>query len=210
MEAPLDDSLGLERLAFFSDAVIAIAMTLLVLELRLPKSDDAHVDVMLQLRHLAPKLVSFVVSFGVIGLYWEAHHRIFRHVRRYDRAFLWINLLFLFCLAFLPFPTALLGDYFPRRSVMSFYTATVAAIGVVRILLWRYATHKFRLVDANLARWVIRGETWAGATVPMIFLVSLGVAFIDSRAAVLCWLLAVPASSFARRRASKRADGRRN
>lgn len=209
MEAPSDDSLGLDRLAFFSDAVIAIAMTLLVLELRLPKSGDAHVDVLLQLRHLAPKLTSFVVSFGVIGLYWEAHHRIFRHVRRYDRAFLWINLSFLFCLAFLPFPTALLGDYFPRRSVMSLYAATVAATGIVRMVLWRYATHKCRLVDVNLADGVIRGETWAGATVPMVFLVSLGVAFIDSRAAVLCWLLAIPASAFARRCASKAAEGRR-
>jgi uncharacterized membrane protein len=135
----------------------------------------------------------------VIGLYWEAHHRIFQHVRRYDRGFLWINLLFLFCLAFLPFPTALLGDYFPFRSVVFLYAATVAAIGVVRTALWCYATHQRRLVDGNLAVSVIRAETWRGASVPLVFLLSMGIAFIDSRAAILCWLLAIPVSSIAHR-----------
>ena len=207
MDTEWEDGLGLERLAFFSDAVIAIAITLLVLELRLPEMGNSHGDVLVQLRQLTPKLVSYIVSFGVIGLYWEAHHRTFRHVRRYDRGFLWINLLFLFFLAFLPFPTALLGDYFPLRSVVVLYATTVAVIGVVRTALWHYATHQRRLVDGNLAASLIRAETWRAASVPAIFLLSMGIAIIDSRAAMLCWLLAVPVSSIAHRRGLNRSAG---
>src|SRR5258707_188668 len=100
--------LGLERLIFFSDAVIAIAITLLVLDLRLPEASGESLAA--QLGDLSSSFLSFFMSFAVIGLFWEAHHRLFGFIERYDRTLLWLNLAFLFLIASLPFPTSVLAN----------------------------------------------------------------------------------------------------
>jgi uncharacterized membrane protein len=92
----------------------------LVLELRLPSEVSKHA-LAGALRDLAPKFFSFGLSFLVIGRFWMGHHRAFQYVRRYDRGLLWVNLLFLLSVSFLPFPTALLGDYPGARIAVVFY-----------------------------------------------------------------------------------------
>ena len=93
----------LERLVNFSDAVIAIAITLLVVQFSVPAASE---DVGEALLDRWPQFLSFILSFFVIGIFWMAHHRIFRYVARMDQGLLWLNLLFLMCIAFLPYPTA--------------------------------------------------------------------------------------------------------
>ena len=97
----------LERLVFFSDAVIAIAITLLVVTLAIPEATENVGDALLD---RWPQMLSYVLSFLVIGVFWMAHHRIFRYVATIDQRLIWLNLLFLMCVAFIPFPTAVLGD----------------------------------------------------------------------------------------------------
>src|SRR5919197_2493902 len=97
-----------ERIAFFSDAVFAIAMTLLVVQLSVPTGPAGELGHTLRAR--GSKFFAFGLSFLVIGQYWLAHHRVFRHIRRYDLGLLWLNLLWLLAIAFLPFPTAVLGN----------------------------------------------------------------------------------------------------
>jgi TMEM175 potassium channel family protein len=103
-----------ERTVFFSDAVFAIAITLLALELRVPEipTDPASgQELAAKLLELWPGFVSFVLSFWLVGSYWIAHHRHFRYLRGYDRRVLVVNLLFLMWVVLVPFSTSLLGEY---------------------------------------------------------------------------------------------------
>jgi hypothetical protein len=104
--SPGHGGLALERLVFFSDAVIAIAITILVIDLRLPDTSARVTD-----RQLQPRLVAFVISVVVIGAYREAHHRMFRYITAFDAPLLKRNFLFLFFVALLPFLTSLLGQH---------------------------------------------------------------------------------------------------
>ena len=107
---------------FFSDAVFAIAITLLAIDLKVPRSSGLekaplHCPDTATLCHFGidqPGLISFGISFAVIGLFWLGHHGIFRHIVALDRALISINLLFLGTIALLPYPTALLNVTNPR------------------------------------------------------------------------------------------------
>src|SRR5262249_44147020 len=123
----IDDEKALDRVVFFSDAIFAIAMTLLVLQLRIPfvPSGNEHL-LWHRLGDQLPSFYSFALSFFTIGLQWMAHQRKFRLIRRYDSVLLWINLMFLFCIAFLPFPTAVLGRIGGQASAV-FYACSIAA-----------------------------------------------------------------------------------
>src|SRR5919202_4586773 len=113
----------LERTVFFSDAVFAIAITLLALEIQVPEIPAASEATLLPgaLLSLWPKFFSFLISFWVIGFYWLAHHRPFHYIRGYDRRLLLINLLFLMWVALMPFLGSLLGEYGGQQLSVVFY-----------------------------------------------------------------------------------------
>ena len=104
MRERTEDSRELDRIVFFSDAVFAIAITLLVLDIQVPEILERLVDERLpeRLLELWPKYLSYVHSFLVILMYWMAHHSTFTAIKRYDRGLIWLNSLFLMCVAFLP------------------------------------------------------------------------------------------------------------
>jgi uncharacterized membrane protein len=191
--------LGLERLIFFSDAVIAIAITLLVLDLRLP--EVAAQPLAAQLESLGSSFLSFFMSFAVIGLFWEAHRRLFGYIERYDRTLLWLNLLFLLFIVFLPFPTSVLGKHWSATAIV-FYADTLAATGIARAFLWSYAVSR-HLVGSDLDPAVIRAEVWRGWAVPGVFLLSLILATFNPTLAALSWVLLAPVSIVGRRLLAK-------
>jgi uncharacterized membrane protein len=108
-----EDGKGLDRVIFFSDAVFAIVMTLLILDIQVPEIPPDLVSAELPGRvlDLWPKFFSYVLSFLAVGTYWIAHHGTFRYIKSYDRNLISLNLLFLLSISFVPFPTALLGEY---------------------------------------------------------------------------------------------------
>jgi uncharacterized membrane protein len=119
----------------------AIALTLLVVGIQVPNIPDTD-----SVRELADALddnlsayVSFFISFAVIGRYWFAHHRFFALLARFDTSFIALNLLYLAFVAFLPFPTALLGRYFDNPLSLTIYALTVAAVSGMEVVLFRYA-----------------------------------------------------------------------
>ena len=116
-----------DRVLFFSDAIFAIAITLLVLEIRVPgHANNAAAEI-----HAAlPNMLSFAISFAVIGLFWIGHHSLSRYIAAFDRGLMTINLLFLGTIAFMPYPTQLLnhaGGGASRPATVS-YALTVAAV----------------------------------------------------------------------------------
>ena len=125
------DETGLERIVFFSDAVMAIAITLLALEIRLPGNETNLSDAQLlaTLGSLWHRYLGYFISFVVIGLYWQSHHRMFRSIRRYDPRLIMLNLLFLLLIGFIPFPTSVIMDYSGLVATV-FYAATMVAAGL--------------------------------------------------------------------------------
>src|SRR5919202_2739867 len=163
----LGADLGLERLVFFSDAVIAIAITLLAIEIRLPElHDEVAAALPRALAGLGPRYFSFAISFLVVGSYWWGHHRMFRIIRRYDDGLIWLNILFLLCVAFLPFASAVLGEHGDERSAVVFYSLAIVATGLVETLLWLYAARGHRLVDAQVSSRAIHLATLRQLTAP--------------------------------------------
>jgi uncharacterized membrane protein len=185
------DPLGLERLVFFSDAVIAIAITLLVLEIKVPEIEpgSAGSELTRQVIALWPKYLGFLTSFWVIAFYWLSHHRTFRFIRVYDSGLLRINMLVLFFIAFVPFPTALLFEYPAQWITVVLYAGILAAIGLSMLWLWQYATWNHRLVEPSLSPFLIRSTFNRMLVTPAVFLVSILVAFFNPGLAMNCWLI---------------------
>jgi uncharacterized membrane protein len=92
----------LDRIVNFSDAIFAIAITILVLDIRLP-DNLSPTELPVQVLGLGPKYLSYLISFLVLAVYWQAHHRVFKPITGYDGTLVWLNILFLMAVAFLPF-----------------------------------------------------------------------------------------------------------
>jgi len=195
-------SVELERIIFFSDAVFAIAITLLVLELRMPErlAGDADRQLAVGLLHLIPKFMSYAISFWLIGLYWWVHHRLFRHIRRWDDGLIWLNLHFLFWVAFVPFPVALVGSWGDRRGAVVFYAATLLMMGLAQALLWRHASRGKRLIDANFDPEYAHYITVRSWFAPVSTLVVIGLALLNPRFGWFGFWLIFPVQGWYRRR----------
>ena len=145
-----------------------------------------------QLFALVPRIAGYLVSFLVIGIYWEAHHRMFGFITACTRTLIWLNLLELMLIAFLPFPTALIGRYAFVPAAVMFYASAVLAVGLVRTAIWWYATHVRRLIDADTPESEIRAGLWRGITAPLVFAISIPIASIAPVTAMLSWIAIVP------------------
>ena len=194
---PTNEALGLERIVFFSDAVMAIAITLLAIDLKVPEiaTSVAATELPRALRDLGPQFMSFIISFFVIGIYWMSHHRYFRFIQRYDGGLIALNLLFLLFIVLMPFVASLFGQYYYLPLGMSVYAAAVAATGLSMGALWWYASHHHRLIDEHLDEQFIRARSIALA-VPLLFLVSIPFTFVSRTLAVILWCT-LPLVSFA-------------
>jgi uncharacterized membrane protein len=190
-------SWSLERLVFFSDAVFAIAITLLVL----PLTEVQFTDVNLgrELLRLWPELLSFVMSFAVIGNYWVAHHRMFRHIVDVDARLVWLNFGFLLVIAFLPFPTAVLGEHGDTTPAAVLYAGAMSLTGFTSATMWAHASYRGRLVHPALDRRAVRYLQLRSLVVPATFVPSIGVAFLSPVAAWFLWLAAFPLLGLVRR-----------
>jgi uncharacterized membrane protein len=184
------NKIGLERLIFFSDAVFAIAVTLLAMEVRIPELQKPVTENQLFVSILSiwPKYLGYFVSFLVIGFFWIGHHRKFRMINKYDHTLLFINLVLLMVVAFIPFPTSILSEY-GNRTATIFYAITMASVGIMLNVLWLYSSHQKRLIDKDLDDKSIRQEFFRSLIVPMIFLLSIGLSFIQDDLAKFSWIL---------------------
>ncbi len=137
-----EEGVTVGRIMSFSDGIFAVAITLLILNIDIPAipKDQVSRELGPALRGLAPHFRSFVISFLVIGVYWMAHHGVFRHIRRSDRTFLWANLLFMMSIVLLPFSTNLLSAYGEDRLAVMFYAGNLTMTGSLMALMWWYAS----------------------------------------------------------------------
>src|SRR5262249_6328634 len=154
----------------------------------------------------APHIFTYVLSFLVVGLYWITHHRLFAFIKRYDSRLLWLNVVALLCVGFLPFPSSVMSEYRNRPIAVMLFAATLAATGLAQTVIWWYASHGRRLVDRDLEPDLIRYVMLRGLIAVAVFLLSVPVALIDTTVAQLSWLLIIPGLAVLTRRHA-RADG---
>lgn len=151
--------LGKQRIEGLSEGIFAFAMTLLVIDVKIPKVPDAAMTPGFLPRLLVglwPKFLTFAMSFVILGLFWIAHHGYSHFLKRTDRFHLWINLLFLMVVVFVPFSTDLLGDYPRQRLPAIIYGVNIMALGATLYWQWTYATDGRRLVGDQLEPELVR------------------------------------------------------
>lgn len=190
-DSPAADSeaVGTGRIEAFSDGVFAIAITLLVLDVKVP---EVAGGLSAALRREWPAYLSFVMSFVIIGIIWAQHHQMFRHIKRTDHVFLLINVAFLMWIASLPFPTALLSTYLGRgdeQTAMAVYAGWFVVGSLFFQLLWRYATSANRLIGPDVDRRGIARISGSYRLGLPVYLIDFGLAFVSAPASLVLFLL---------------------
>jgi uncharacterized membrane protein len=193
MLRPRDCETGMDRdrIVNLSDRVFAIAITLLVLDIRVPAISENLVSSQLPgaLLSLWPKYPGYMLSFVGISAFWLIHHSIFRPIRSYDRILLYLNFLFLMVVAFVPFPTSLLGEYGDHQLPVAIYAATLAVGRLLLTAIHWYSTRNDRLLDEPQDPATVRFFLIRGLTIPTIFLLSIVIAFFSVSVAIWTWLV---------------------
>ncbi|MEP6846877.1 MAG: TMEM175 family protein [Panacibacter sp.] len=166
----------LERMILFSDAVFAIAITLLVIEIKVPEipreilSEDKLAEA---LAEMIPKFVGFIVSFFIIGLYWTIHHRLFGFVINYNQRLLWLNLLFLFAVVLMPFSTGFYSVYLFKhlKSPVMIYVSNICFLGIMNFVLWKYIGNPKNKLSEGLAKPIVNYFSFRAIMVPIMFII---------------------------------------
>jgi uncharacterized membrane protein len=186
------------RLEAFADGVMAIAITLLILEVRVPEHEPG------QLGHALldswPSYAAYVTSFLTIGVIWVNHHRMFKLIARTTHTFLMLNVVFLMVVSFIPFPTALVADAIRAddgvRLATFVYGGTMVVMAIMFNLVWGYASAGQRLLVPGLDPEALRKGTasyrkgpilYAALTLPAVFNPYISLAAFAALAAY--WLL---------------------
>lgn len=182
-EKEIKKEFQLERLILFSDAVFAIAITLLVIEIKVPHIETNINDsiVFTELLHLFPKFLGFVFSFFIIGIYWTVHHRLFSYLINYDTKLIWLNILFLFSIALMPFTTALYSEFYQPHLHIPYliYTINICLTGLCSFLLVKHLAYSKNNIaigfkDKNLIK-ASMAKSWM---MPTIFLFGLLISYL--------------------------------
>jgi uncharacterized membrane protein len=197
--------------------VFAIAITLLIIEIGVPHVGE-HGSLLDGLAHLWPSYLAYVISFLVIGVVWANHHNRFRLISRSDQVFLVINILTLMCVAFIPFPTALLSEYIRdeahRTTAVAVYSGTLAMNAVFFTLLWLYAATNNRLIDRSVDPSLLRAMTRRYVLGMVFYILAFVLTFVSSAASlalivILALLFILPEldGTGSARRTRRGADG---
>lgn len=165
----------LERLILFSDAVFAIAITLLVIEIKIPEIPHETVTdngLLIALGHLLPKFIGFLVSFLIIGQYWSIHHRMFGYVTNYTDGLIWLNIFFLLGVALMPFSTGFYSEYATSKvnSPAVFYAVNISFLGFINYFMWRYVSKPSRNLSTGLSIPMARFFSARALAVPFLFI----------------------------------------
>ncbi len=184
-------NLEYDRVLFFSDAIFAIAITLLVVDIRVPNLPAGQINAAQLLHRALPQMLGFGVSFAVIGLFWVGHHGLFRHIGAVDRRLILLNLLFTGTIAFLPYPTSLLSVAGDQVAAVVFYAGWVALAGLAESAIWLYACWVPGLLTPETPAWLRRYYAYRLLRVPLVFALSIPLAFARPTLVPYTWLTIV-------------------
>jgi uncharacterized membrane protein len=198
------------RLEAFSDGVFAIAITLLILEIKIPGYDT---DLKVQLLRQWPSYLGFFISFAFIGIMWINHHRMFTHIKKTDDVLLLLNLALTFGVCIIPFTTALLAAHLGHpgaRTAVAIYAAAYFDIALFFNLLWRYAASRNRhLLAADVNRETADKITQQYNYGPLAYAIAVALAWVSIPASLLINLVLAFFFAIPPHYASKTVPGRK-
>lgn len=180
------------RLEGFSDGVIAVAITLLVLSLQGPPKILSDTDLLSWLGHQLPNYLAFVTSFATIGVMWMNHHRMFSYIRRIDATLMLLNLLLLLFIVFIPFPTDLVAQYLfsPNHLYAALlFNGTYVVLAICFNVLFLYAVRENRLLGKHVNQHEVEAMKRQYRYGPLIYLITFGVTWISVPASLIMNLL---------------------
>jgi uncharacterized membrane protein len=184
----------LDRVLALSDGVFAFAVTLLVLDLVVPALSPgaSSIDLWQGLTKEYISFINYILSFFIAGIWWNAHHRNFEHIRDSNTTLRTLNMLFLIWIALLPFFTKILDQYHSLQLSVALYATDQAAAGLMLTLIWLYASLNNRMIYKNMNKTAIRFGTLRNIVVPIFFIISIGISFIDTNIASFSWYSLIP------------------
>ena len=179
------------RIEAFSDGVFAIAITLLVIDLKTPPLIGSE-GLAYKLLGEWPRFLAFLTSFATILILWVNHHNLFNHIVRSNILFMFLNGSLLFCVTFVPFPTSLVAEYMGNKgetTAMVLYSGTMLAMAFVYNILWRYASHKHRLLVKSVTAGQVKSITRQYLVGPVFYGLAFILAFVNVTASLLLMIL---------------------
>jgi uncharacterized membrane protein len=205
---PRGDLPGVDRLLALSDGVVAIAITLLVLQLNVPlpaalHHPDSASELAGKLGKGADQLISYVISFYVIAQFWLVHHRVFRRITGQREGLAWWNFAFLFTITVMPFTSNLVGKFSANPLAVDIFAVNLLAAMLATHLTLTYG-YRNNLVIAESPREMQAAQLRAAASA-FVIVVSIGIAWVNTGAAKYCWLLLAVAPWLADRWLANRA-----
>ena len=182
---------GVSRILALSDGVFAVAMTLLIFDIAVPAT-TSDADLPKTLLGLWPHYLVYVVSFVVIARFWVAHRLAFRLISRDDGVLVWLNLLLLMLVAFLPFPTAVVGEHPGSPAATVLYATSVILAALASTAYWWYASGRAGLLRPDARRAQVRALRARSLSAPVFFALTVPLAVFAPYAAEIAWILIFP------------------
>lgn len=177
------------RLEAFSDGVFAIVITLLILDIRFP--DVPYSQFAATLVSLLPRILMYGLSFIIIGLYWVSHHNSMQVVKKTDRGFLWLNILLLLCVSFIPFPTSLVGRYPFQAWPIIIYGITLIVCNLIGTVMMLYILRRPHLTIPEFGTKYVRRHTPVHLVVNGAYLGAILLAHYSPLASYLVYIAVV-------------------
>ena len=163
------------RLEAFSDGVFAIVVTLLVLDIHIPKTDYGHL--LPTLVSIIPQLIAYAFSFIITGIYWVSHHNISRLMSQVNNTIIWLNIFFLIFVAFIPFPTSLIATYPLKQLPVILYTVTLLITNLIGFVIWRYVSIGRRMLVPDVTAHEVHRVNKSFLVVNGSYLAAIGLSF---------------------------------
>jgi uncharacterized membrane protein len=185
------------RIEAFSDGIFGIAITLLILNIKVPKAADirGNATLLQALGTQWPAYLSYLNSFITVLIMWMNHHKLFRHIRRSDHWFLIFNGLLLMGVTIVPFPTAILAEYIntpEAKTAAAVYSGSYLVIAILFYVMWHYASHGPALLFSNHDRESVAAISRQYRFGPLLYLIAFVLSFVSVWASVgMCIALAI-------------------
>lgn len=179
---------GNERLNTLVDGVFAIIMTMQTFQIMVPKITE-ETKILIKLQEMMPNILTHLISFVVLGIYWIGHHNMMKHIHFHNRLFIWLNILFLMLMASISFPTGLLVHYSNNPTAIRIFAGSLILTGLSLDLLWWYASSSRRLTDENIDPVFISKVHHIFLTAPCIYLFCIVMSFFSVAITKILFLL---------------------
>lgn len=187
----IGNEISKSRIEALTDGVYAIVMTLLVLEIAVPQlthSEVAAGELSKQLFELWPVILSYAMSFMILGFFWIYHHDQSHYIKQVNRIFVWITIFYLMFIAFIPFSTELLGEYGDQQISVIVYGINIAIVAFWAYVQWWYAAKDHRLIDPDLDPTFITIMSRRSLVGPILYLIAVVLSFVSTDASLVMYI----------------------